>query len=71
MIKPTAGPSQIQKYNNMMQEACACERKKDWLHAAKLWVECQIIATANHWKVKSDWCGVRANFCEHAKARGW
>lgn len=71
MIKPTVGPSQIQKYNNMMQAARVSEQNKDWLYAAKLWFECQVIASANNWKSKVDWCGARASFCENARLRGW
>ena len=71
MIKPTVGPSQIQKYNNMMQAARISEQNKDWLHAAELWVECQSIAYANNWKAKMQWCITRAAFCENARTRGW
>lgn len=71
MIKPAVGPSQIQKYNDMMSQARKCEQDKHWGHASKLWRECERMAQDNHWRSKTVWSGNRADFCEKALQRGW
>lgn len=71
MIKPAVGPSQIQKYNNMMMQARESEQKKQWGYASKLWRECEGLALVNNWFAKAVWSGQRATFCENAMNRGW
>lgn len=70
-MKSTVGPSQIQHYNNMMTQACSCERQKQWDHAGKMWRECERMAQDNFWRWKETWCAKRAEFCENAVRRGW
>lgn len=71
MIKPTVGPSQIQKYNDMMTQARRSEQEKDYGFASKMWRECERMAQDNHWRAKALWSGQRAKFCENAIHRGW
>ena len=60
----TLGPSNIQKYNNMMSQARDCEKVRNWQHAEKLWKQCHELAVKNHWDVKAQWCINRSTFCE-------
>lgn len=70
-MNKTEGPSQIQKYNNMMGQARDNEQGKHWKHAAKMWRECERLAQDNFWREKAEWCRIRSEFCENAAARRW
>lgn len=74
------GPSKVQRYNDIVGQACAIEkqanvseRKEDWLHAAKIWGTALDVATTgitnDSWKNKIQWCSVRQAFCERAARR--